>query len=85
VGVDFCARADRTEASDAAARYANRHAEMCGFMKEWCNVGCLPDDNELSADLKAVAQQTGINRQMFLATPSIPCRSRRHKRNWFRL
>jgi hypothetical protein len=27
---------------------------MWGFLKEWCKVGCLPDDNELLADLKAV-------------------------------
>jgi hypothetical protein len=54
VGVDFGARADRTDASDAAARYANKRAEMWGFMKEWLKVGSLPDDNELSADLKAV-------------------------------
>ena len=30
-GVDFGARADRT---DAAARYANKRAEMWGFLKE---------------------------------------------------
>ena len=53
-GVDFGARADRTDARDAAARYANKRAEMWGFMKEWLKVGSLPDDNELSADLKAV-------------------------------
>jgi len=44
----------RTDASDAAARYANKRAEMWGFMKEWCKAGCLPDDRELIADLKAV-------------------------------
>jgi hypothetical protein len=54
VGVDFGAKADRTDASDAAARYANKRAEMWGFMKEWLKVGSLPDDNELLADLKAV-------------------------------
>ncbi len=54
MGVDFGARADRTYASDAAARYANKRAEMWGFMKEWLKVGSLPDDNELSADPKAV-------------------------------
>ena len=32
----------------------NKRAEMWGFMKEWCKAGCLPDDNELVADLKAV-------------------------------
>ena len=54
VGVDFGGRADRTDASDAAARYANKRAEMWGFMKEWVKAGSLPDDNELTADLKAV-------------------------------
>jgi hypothetical protein len=34
VGVDFGARADRTDASDAAARYANKRAEMWGFVRE---------------------------------------------------
>ena len=50
-GVDFGGQADRTDASDAAARYANKRAEMWGFMKDWCKVGCLPDDRELAADL----------------------------------
>jgi len=27
---------------------------MWGFMKEWLKVGSLPDDNALTADLKAV-------------------------------
>jgi hypothetical protein len=54
VGVDFGSKADRTDARDAAARYANKRAEMWGFMKEWLKVGSLPDDNELTADLKAV-------------------------------
>jgi hypothetical protein len=34
-GIDFGARADRTDGGDAAARYANKRAEMWGFMKEW--------------------------------------------------
>ena len=54
MGVDFGGRADRTDVSDAAARYANKRAEMWGFMKEWCKSGCLPDDRELSADLRRV-------------------------------
>ena len=53
-GVDFGGRADRTDGSDAAVRYANKRAEMWGFMKEWCKSGCLPDDRELAADLGAV-------------------------------
>jgi hypothetical protein len=53
-GIDFGARADRTDGGDAAARYANKRAEMWGYMKEWCKAGCLPDDRELIADLTAV-------------------------------
>jgi hypothetical protein len=51
IGVNFGAKADR---ADAAARYANKRAEMWGFMKEWCAAGCLPDDRDLIADLTAV-------------------------------
>jgi len=43
-GIDFGSGADRVDLSDAAARYANKRAEMWGFMKEWCKAGCLPDD-----------------------------------------
>jgi hypothetical protein len=35
-------------------RYANKRAEMWGYLKEWCKVGCLPDDRELCADLTAI-------------------------------
>jgi hypothetical protein len=45
---------DRTDFSDAAVRYANKRAEMSGFLREWCKAGCLPDDSELAADLSAV-------------------------------
>jgi hypothetical protein len=54
VAVYFGGTADRTDASDAAARYSNRRAEMWDFVKEWLKVGCLPADDELTADLKAV-------------------------------
>ncbi len=53
-GVDFGSRADRTDGSDAQVRYANKRAEMWGYMKEWCKTGCLPDDRELAADLGGV-------------------------------
>ena len=53
-GVDFGSKADRTDGSDAQVRYANKRAEMWGYMKEWCKTGCLPDDRELAADLGAV-------------------------------
>ena len=36
---------------------ANKRAEMWGFMKEWLKAGILPDDNVLTADLKAVEVQ----------------------------
>ena len=54
VGVDFGSRADRTDFGDAAARYANKRAEMWGFLRQWCKMGCLPDDRDLAADLCAV-------------------------------
>jgi hypothetical protein len=51
VGIDFGARADRTDAGDATAKYANKRAEMWGFMKEWLRFGCIPNDPDLIADL----------------------------------
>jgi hypothetical protein len=27
---------------------------MWGYMKEWCKLGCLPDDRELRADVTAI-------------------------------
>jgi hypothetical protein len=54
VGIDFAGRADRRDLGDAAARYANKRAEVWGILKEWCKAGCLPDDPELIAELGAV-------------------------------
>jgi len=51
VGINFGGRAERTDGGEAAARYANKRAEMWGFMKEWVRWGCLPDDADLVADL----------------------------------
>ncbi|WP_422001481.1 terminase [Reyranella sp.] len=53
-GVDFGGRADRGDGVEAGVRYANKRAEMWGTMKDWCRVGCLPDDRALAADLTAV-------------------------------
>jgi len=53
-GVDFSARADRTDGAEGMVRYANKRAEMWGYMKEWCKAGCLPDDRDLRADLTAI-------------------------------
>ena len=46
-GVDFGSGADRTDSGNARVRYANKRAEMWGYMKEWCRFGCLPDDRDL--------------------------------------
>ncbi len=51
VGVNFANAADRRDFGDAAARYANKRAEMWGFLKDWLRHGCLPDDADLVADL----------------------------------
>ena len=51
IGINFGGRAERTDGGEAAARYANKRAEMWGFMKEWVRSGCLPDDADLIADL----------------------------------
>jgi hypothetical protein len=53
-GIDFGSKADRTDGVDGMVRYANKRAEMWGYLKEWCKVGCLPDDRELCADLTAI-------------------------------
>jgi hypothetical protein len=53
-GIDFGSKADRTDGVDGMVRYANKRAEMWGYMKEWCKAGCLPDDRELRADLTAI-------------------------------
>jgi hypothetical protein len=53
-GVDFGARADRTDGVDAMVSFANKRAEMWGHMKEWSKFGCLPDDRALRADLTNV-------------------------------
>ena len=54
IGVNFATSADRADGSDANARYANKRAEMWGFMRDWCRTGCLPDDRDLAADLTGV-------------------------------
>ncbi len=50
VAVDFSAGPDRST-HDSGAKYANKRAEMWGFMKDWLRAGCTRDDPELTADL----------------------------------
>jgi hypothetical protein len=54
VAVNFGAKADRGNVGDAAAAYANKRAEMWGYLKNWCTTGCLPVDRDLEADLVGV-------------------------------
>jgi len=54
VAVNFGAKADRGSIGDAAAAYANKRAEMWGYLKNWCTTGCLPVDRDLEADLIGV-------------------------------
>lgn len=54
MAVDFGAAPDRTDLSDAGAKYANKRAEMWGFMRDWLRMGCLPDDRDLASDLTNV-------------------------------
>ena len=63
VGVDFGGKADR---EGATARYANKRAEMWGFMKDWCVAGCLPDDRDLVADLTGVEYGYDANNALLL-------------------
>jgi hypothetical protein len=51
IGIDFGGAADRRDMGEAAAKYANKRAEMWGFLKDWLRFGCVPDDAELLADL----------------------------------
>ncbi len=61
VGVDVYARPDHAQsgavggaANDDDVRYHDKRAEMWGRMKEWLNVGSLPDDPDFLAALASV-------------------------------
>jgi hypothetical protein len=49
--IQFGGRPDRPDASAEAVRYANKRAEIWGFMREWLRHGAIPDDNQLHAEL----------------------------------
>jgi hypothetical protein len=49
--IQFGSRPDRPDAAAEAVRYANKRAEIWGFMREWLRVGAIPDDNQLRAEL----------------------------------
>lgn len=54
VDVQFGASADRISIDTDAARYANKRAEMWGYMKAWLVYGAVPDDQELENDCTGV-------------------------------
>jgi hypothetical protein len=49
--VQFGAKPDRSDASAEPVRYANKRAEIWGFMRAWLAGGAIPEDSELSAEL----------------------------------
>jgi hypothetical protein len=54
VAITFSGKPDRTDYADATAKYANKRAEMWGFMKDWLRFGCLEADRELETDLSGI-------------------------------
>lgn len=51
IGIQFGAKPDRAEFGEERALYANKRAEMWGFMKEWLKGGAIPDDAQLREEL----------------------------------
>lgn len=49
--VQFGGKADRPDPQNETIRFANKRAEMWGFMRNWLEGGRIPDDPELSAQL----------------------------------
>lgn len=63
IGVQFGGKASRTAVggnpSLARVKYANKRAEIWGFMREWLEGGAIPQDEELLSDL--AGPQYGFN------------------------
>jgi hypothetical protein len=57
--VQFGGRPDRPDFNADASKYANKRAEIWGLMREWLEVGAIPEDPELSAAL--IGPQYGFN------------------------
>ena len=55
VGIQFGGKADRSqETASGPLHYANKRAEMYGFMRDWLAGGMLDNDPEMLADLTGV-------------------------------
>jgi len=54
IEVQFGAKPDRSMPGHDDVAYANKRAEMWGFMRTWLKGGAIPNDPELTADLTGV-------------------------------
>ncbi|MDP3162939.1 MAG: terminase [Reyranella sp.] len=54
IGVNFAGKADRWTAEGGGPLFANKRAEIWGWMKEWLKTGAIPDDPALAQDLTGV-------------------------------
>ena len=55
IGVQFGAKPDRyLSTSDGDITYANKRAEMWGYMRDWLKGGSIPDDPDLGSELVSV-------------------------------
>ena len=49
--VNFGGKPDRPDPAEEATKYANKRAEMWGFMRSWLDVGAIPDDPQIREQL----------------------------------
>lgn len=64
--VQFGGKADRAGVADDKTRYANKRAEMWGFMREWLKTGSIPDDPSLSSQLISPQYSFNENNEIIL-------------------
>jgi hypothetical protein len=49
--INFQSRPDRPDISAEQTKYANKRAEIWGMMRDWLQIGAIPDDQQLAAEL----------------------------------
>lgn len=55
IGVQFGAKSDRAlDSGEGKVVYANKRAEMWGYMREWLKGGSIPNDPDLASELVSV-------------------------------
>lgn len=67
--IDFSSKADRAHFEDQT-RYANKRAEMWGYMREWLKGGAIPDDKDLINQLVAPQYIFNIRNEIQLENKS---------------